>query len=101
MTERALSQYGEDEVSIAFNGGKDCTAVLHLLYAVMRRKKCTTTIKSIFIESSAKDEIFPEMNEFLEQSHKRYNIRVCQTTGAIKDALGKIGKFFNSFKPFL
>jgi len=90
VTERALTEYTEDEVSIAFNGGKDCTAVLHLLYAVMRRTKRTTAIKSIFIESAAKDEIFPESNEFLEQSHQRYNIRVCQTTGTIKDALGQI-----------
>ena len=89
VTERALTEYTEDEVSIAFNGGKDCTAVLHLLYAVMRRTKRTTAIKSIFIESAAKDEIFPESNEFLEQSHQRYNIRVCQTTGTIKDALGE------------
>merc|ERR1711935_113821 len=90
VTERALTEYTEDEVSIAFNGGKDCTAVLHLLYAMMRRTKRTTAIKSIFIESAAKDEIFPESNEFLEQSHQRYNIRVCQTTGTIKDALGQI-----------
>ena len=89
VTEQAISRYGEDELSIAFNGGKDCTAVLHLLYAVMRRLKCTTSIQSIYIESKEKDEIFPEINDFLAQTHSRYNIQVHQTQGGIKDALGK------------
>ena len=71
------------------NQTQDCTAVLHLMYAVIRRLKATTTIRSIYIESDKKAEIFTEMNDFLEQSHKRYNIQVHQTSGGIKEALGK------------
>ena len=56
----------------------------------MRRLKCTTSIKSIYIESKEKDEIFPEINDFLAQTHSRYNIQVHQTQGGIKDALGMV-----------
>ena len=63
------------------------------MYAVIRRLKSTTPIRSIYIESDKKAEIFTEMNDFLEQSHKRYNIEVHQTSGGIKEALGEI--FFN------
>ena len=75
------------------NQRKDCTAVLHLMYAVIRRLKATTPIRSIYIESDKKAEIFTEMNDFLEQSHKRYNIQVHQTSGGIKEALGR--RFFS------
>lgn len=35
--EAALDQYSPEEVCIGFNGGKDCTALLHLYYAAMKR----------------------------------------------------------------
>jgi len=101
VTEQAIARYGDDELSIAFNGGKDCTAVLHLLYAVMRRLKCTTSIRSIYIESKEKDEIFPEINDFLAQTHSRYNIQVHQTQGGIKDALAQIKTEQSNIKAIL
>lgn len=36
-TEAALDQYSTEEVCVGFNGGKDCTALLHLYYAAMKR----------------------------------------------------------------
>lgn len=35
--EAALDQYSSDQICVAFNGGKDCTALLHLYYAALRR----------------------------------------------------------------
>lgn len=35
--EAALDQYSTDEVCVGFNGGKDCTALLHLYYAALKR----------------------------------------------------------------
>lgn len=35
--EVALDRYSTEEVCVGFNGGKDCTALLHLYYAAMKR----------------------------------------------------------------
>ncbi len=35
--EAALDQYSTEEVCVGFNGGKDCTALLHLYYAALKR----------------------------------------------------------------
>lgn len=35
--EAALVQYSTEEVCVGFNGGKDCTALLHLYYAALKR----------------------------------------------------------------
>uniref|UniRef100_A0A671NV81 FAD synthase n=1 Tax=Sinocyclocheilus anshuiensis TaxID=1608454 RepID=A0A671NV81_9TELE len=35
--EMALEKYSTNEICVGFNGGKDCTALLHLYYAVLKR----------------------------------------------------------------
>lgn len=35
--EAALDQYSTEEVCVGFNGGKDCTALLHLYFAALKR----------------------------------------------------------------
>ncbi|KAG1743753.1 uncharacterized protein EDB91DRAFT_1236711 [Suillus paluster] len=40
--EQCLDQYGQDRVSLSFNGGKDCTVLLHLYAAVLTRKVSST-----------------------------------------------------------
>ncbi len=35
--EMALEKYSTNEICVGFNGGKDCTALLHLYYAALKR----------------------------------------------------------------
>ncbi|CBY43642.1 unnamed protein product [Oikopleura dioica] len=88
VIEEAIEKYG-DGLSLAFNGGKDCTVLLHLYFAALKKNKSSSRIKSIYIESD-KSEMFEEMDEFLEISHKRYDVDVISTNGEIKEALFKI-----------
>jgi FAD synthetase len=85
VIDEAIEKYG-DGLSLAFNGGKDCTVLLHLYFAALKKNKSSARIKSIYIESD-KSEMFEEMDEFLENSHKRYDIDVISTNGEIKEAL--------------
>jgi len=84
----ALDRYGPSRVCIAFNGGKDCTAILHLYFAVLcgRGQK---ELNSIYIESNSED-LFIEMEDFLNVTHERYSMKVTRQDGDIKTALQKI-----------
>ena len=66
------------------------SAVLHLFYAVLAKNNQFQNIKSIYIQSSEKEEIFAEMEDFLKQTNQRYNMDVVQATGDIKSALGEL-----------
>ncbi|CAH8830646.1 unnamed protein product [Trichobilharzia szidati] len=43
IIEEALDKYSDSELVICFNGGKDCTVLLHLVYAVVCRRNNTST----------------------------------------------------------
>lgn len=38
--EEALDQYSLVQLCVGFNGGKDCTALLHLIHAAVQRYPC-------------------------------------------------------------
>lgn len=53
--EAALHQYSAEQICVGFNGGKDCTALLHLYYAALKRyqegRGRDETVKTVFIKS--------------------------------------------------
>ena len=70
---------------------------MHLYHACLALRK-TTGLNSIYIKSE-QDELFDEMEEFLEATHERYQMNVIRQNGGIKDALRKMPEFiFKSTK---
>ncbi|CAH8445451.1 unnamed protein product [Heterobilharzia americana] len=77
MIEEALNKYRDSELVICFNGGKDCTILLHLIYAsVCRRnrqdnnhntqnKNSAKLPKLLYIRSNS---TFPEIEIFVEKT---------------------------------
>ncbi|XP_061838548.1 FAD synthase isoform X1 [Nerophis lumbriciformis] len=87
--EAALDQYPTEEVCVGFNGGKDCTALLHLYYAAMKRRypDSKDKLKALYIRIVSP---FSEMERFLQDTIKRYDLDLFSVEGSIRQALSEV-----------
>ncbi|XP_035249072.1 FAD synthase isoform X2 [Anguilla anguilla] len=87
--EMALDQYSAGEICVGFNGGKDCTALLHLYYAAMKRRypEGKDRVKALYIRIVSP---FPEMERFLQDTIKRYDLELFSVEGSIRQALSEV-----------
>ncbi|XP_058502686.1 FAD synthase isoform X1 [Solea solea] len=87
--EAALDQYSTEEVCVGFNGGKDCTALLHLYYAALRRQNPDgkDRLKALYIRTVSP---FPEMERFVQDTIKRYDLDLFSVEGSIRQALSEV-----------
>lgn len=89
VLEESMCRYSLKEICVGFNGGKDCTALLHMIHAVARRKfgNEIPKLKALYIR---RGQPFPEVELFIKDCRNRYNIELITITGRIKDALGEL-----------
>ncbi|EPZ34157.1 adenine nucleotide alpha hydrolases-like protein [Rozella allomycis CSF55] len=83
ILETAFERY--NELAISFNGGKDCTVLLHLLYSFLQ----TLNIDSVMIPALyvSCDESFPQVELFVKWCAFRYPIKVYRIAAKMKQAL--------------
>jgi len=86
---QALETYAVDEICIGFNGGKDCTVVLHLWKAFMRKMFPDHSCKllALYLQNANP---FPEAHEFIEDCKANYNLDMIVIRGSIKAGLEKL-----------
>ncbi|XP_022307213.2 FAD synthase-like [Crassostrea virginica] len=86
VLEECLEKYSLDEICIGFNGGKDCTALLHLYQAVVKSKypEYKEKLQALYIKSKLP---FPEVEKFTQLSRDRYHLEMLHFEGRIKDSL--------------
>ncbi|XP_040190799.1 FAD synthase isoform X3 [Rana temporaria] len=84
--EEALDQYSLEKISVAFNGGKDCTALLHLYHAAVQRRypEKKEKLQALYIRIVSP---FLEMEQFMQDTTKRYTLQIYTIQGDIKQAL--------------
>lgn len=89
VLEESIGRYDLKEICVGYNGGKDCTALLHMIHAVVRRKFGAETpkLKALYIR---RGQPFPEVELFIKDCRNRYHIELITITGRIKDALGEL-----------
>ncbi|XP_059196225.1 FAD synthase isoform X2 [Centropristis striata] len=87
--EAALDQYSTEQVCVGFNGGKDCTALLHLYHAALKRRypDGKDKVKALYIRIVSP---FPEMERFLQDTIKRYDLDLFSVEGSIRQALNDV-----------
>ncbi|THV02166.1 adenine nucleotide alpha hydrolases-like protein [Dendrothele bispora CBS 962.96] len=75
VIDEGIDTHGQENVSISFNGGKDCTVLLHLFAGSLGKRckasECNKPIPSLYI---AVPSPFPALEEFIEQAAKDYNL---------------------------
>ncbi|KAG8227115.1 hypothetical protein J437_LFUL001659 [Ladona fulva] len=98
--EACFRQYDpHKDVFISFNGGKDCTALLHLVFAVFQRNFSNSRpLKALYIRTK---DPFPELEEFVETAALRYGLKLYTLEGPLKKALQDFVNEHPSYKAVL
>lgn len=65
-----MDKYELEHLCICFNGGKDCTALLHLVHAVMQKRNPGKKVQlhNLYVQG---EHTFPEMEAFVTDTTKR------------------------------
>lgn len=96
--ESALRDFGLEKCAVSFNGGKDCTVLVHILAAVMRRTSKETSsetlvpIPSLYVACS---DPFPEVEDFINYAASPvtgYDLQLWTEPSPMQDALRRYMK---------
>ncbi|KAI6220902.1 MoCF-biosynth domain-containing protein [Aphelenchoides fujianensis] len=88
VIDEALEQYSLVEIAIAFNGGKDCTALLHLLRSRIDKKYGPETrIQAFHILCG---EEFAEMADFIRDAARVYRLDINELNGPMREGLSQL-----------
>ncbi|OCH88710.1 adenine nucleotide alpha hydrolases-like protein [Obba rivulosa] len=75
VIDEALDKFGRDHVSLSFNGGKDCTVLLHLLAASIGRIDQSPTpskpVAAVYIPVPSS---FPQLEAFVDRTAKAFHL---------------------------
>jgi 3'-phosphoadenosine 5'-phosphosulfate sulfotransferase (PAPS reductase)/FAD synthetase len=78
---QALEEHGEEGLSFSFNGGKDCTILLHLYAAVVtsfRKRKGHSLKKPIETLYVTTQNSFSDIEQFVSEAESRLALRFCE-----------------------
>lgn len=81
LIDQSFQSYGYDfeKFSVGFNGGKDCTVLLHLVHSVLAENKLAASkLKTLYIRVP---DTFPELEEFIKLSVVKYNLELLSFDG--------------------
>ncbi|KAI1726777.1 putative molybdopterin binding domain-containing protein [Ditylenchus destructor] len=88
VIDEVLDQHGMENTSLSFNGGKDCTVLLHLLrVCVDRRFGREKSLHGFHILHS--DE-FPDVVQFSQEISPKYKLELRQLNGPIRGGLAQL-----------
>jgi FAD synthetase len=77
-----------DRILVAFNGGKDCTILLHLILLGIQSLATTTGRIRLVYFRDVPEETFSEVEEFVEEVKNRYNMECIEVNnGNMKIAM--------------
>ncbi|KAF9433594.1 3'-phosphoadenosine 5'-phosphosulfate sulfotransferase [Entomortierella beljakovae] len=112
VIEEAVRRYGPQGISLSFNGGKDCTVILHLYIAVLYKlhgdefeedqgssqQSLHCPIPSIYVTHKNP---FGQVERFVDDEIIRYNIDLNRIPGPMKKALEEYNELKSDIKAIM
>ncbi|KAM5360658.1 hypothetical protein ACJZ2D_013618 [Fusarium nematophilum] len=99
VVEEALDKYGPEQISLSYNGGKDCLVLLIVILSCLGRRYSTSsatngTSKSSYLSLEKIQAVyivaahpFPEIDSFVESSSAEYSLEVARYVLPMKKGL--------------
>jgi len=81
-----FNKYSAEEVSICYNGGKDCIVMLHLVHAYFQANFGEKKMKSLYIKEKI---TYPEVELFIKESIIKYKLVNSTIMQSMKQALAE------------
>ena len=87
VLEKCFQDHKIEEVSIAFNGGKDNIAMIHLVHAFLQNRfpNWNGHLEALYI---LEKEPFREVEDFIEEAKNNYGLELTKIERPMKTALG-------------
>ena len=87
IVEQCFTKYNPESVSVCFNGGKDCVAMLHIVHAVYQKLFPEKKLKSFYVSEK---KTFSEVDEFIEKAIDMYGLVTKTYEEPMKTALSRM-----------
>lgn len=84
---QTFQMYKMEEVCIGFNGGKDCTAILHLYIAFLKKNFPDASNKKLLGLYLKHSSPFQEAQDFISNCEINYNLQMIVIQSGIKEGL--------------
>lgn len=86
VIEEAINKYSLSELCLCFNGGKDCTALLHLFYSCVGylKQEEWKQVKFLYVRTG---EPFNEVEAFIQSCAEFYNFDLTTIDGSLKESI--------------
>ncbi|XP_076661755.1 FAD synthase [Halictus rubicundus] len=96
ILQECYDKYRQEDTFVSFNGGKDCTVVLHLAATIAKLRNYSPLL-CLYVTA----EPFPEVDSFVEKATQYYNLQLIRKERPIKMALSSLLKERKNLKASL
>ncbi|TIB96618.1 adenine nucleotide alpha hydrolases-like protein [Wallemia mellicola] len=84
IIKKIFQDYASEEISLSFNGGKDCTVIAYMIKKVKEELGIRTATKSLYIKCRSP---FKEVDNFVDSSAKYFNLDIETKELSMKQSL--------------
>lgn len=91
IIEKCILKYKMENTCISFNGGKDCTAILHMFHSLAKKHCYNNNDQKITAFYAQLPNHFEEESKFVNDIVERYNLNLMQfSSTSLKESLSRL-----------
>ncbi|KAK9502878.1 hypothetical protein O3M35_011567 [Rhynocoris fuscipes] len=98
ILDKCLDEYNLPEIFISFNGGKDCTVLVHLVHSVILKRFKQSEFPKLNAVYIRTDSPFKEVEDFISTTAQRYNLNLITEEGPLQQGIQNVLKSNQDFK---